>query len=262
MKKHILSNACEIVYDYHENEHQPTIVLVHGYGVNRNMWRPQYKFLKDKYSVINVDVRGHGESRPCRSFSIKTAASDLNNILLAEKCERSLLIGLSMGGYVVQEYAFLYGNALGYMLSGSSPIFLPCYSKWDKAALRHSAALLRLYPWGFLKREMARISAANDTARKELHSMFDDMTQREFIASWNGVAMSLHEETMQFDAPLLVVCGEADRAGTIKKCMKYWEPAYQGCRTKIIKNAAHVANLDNSEVFNEIMLSFIKECEG
>jgi alpha/beta hydrolase family protein len=54
--------------------------------------------LSDKYTVINIDIRGHGQSRPCDTFSIKEATSDLRNILLAEKCEKAILIGLSMGG--------------------------------------------------------------------------------------------------------------------------------------------------------------------
>lgn len=102
MKKSILSNNCMIFYDFIQNKNKPTVVLIHGYGVNRKMWQPQLDFLSDKYTVINIDVRGHGESRPCDTFSIKEAASDLRNILLAEKCEKAILIGLSMGGYIVQ----------------------------------------------------------------------------------------------------------------------------------------------------------------
>jgi pimeloyl-ACP methyl ester carboxylesterase len=261
MKKSIVSNGCVISYDFIKKDNAPTIVLLHGYGVNRKMWRPQLDFISDKYTVINIDVRGHGESRPCSNFSIKEAASDLRNILLAEQCEKAILIGLSMGGYIVQEYAFVYGGALGYMIVGSTPILLPCYSKFEKFVLNHSAAMMKLYPWNYMKNEMTKACSVTEQGRKIIRPMFDELTQREFIESWKGIATCLHEEEMEFDAPLLVVCGEKDKTGSIKKCMKFWESSYKGSEVKFLANAGHVASLDNIEEFNDIMIGFISSCK-
>jgi 3-oxoadipate enol-lactonase len=164
------------------------------------------------------------------------------------------------GGDIVQEYAFAYGGALGYMITGSTPIFLSCYSKWEKILLNHSAGMMKLYPWTFMKNEMTKSCAITEQARKLIRSMFDEMTRSEFIQSWNGIATCLHEEQMQFDVPLLVVCGEKDKTGSIKKCMKLWKSSYKDCEIKIFTNAAHVANLDTIEEFNETMISFIRNC--
>lgn len=260
MEKNILSNGCKIFYDFIENENKLTIVFIHGYGVNRKMWQPQLDFLADKYTVINIDVRGHGKSRPCDTFSIKEATSDLKNILTFEKCEEFILIGLSMGGYIVEEYAFTYGGALGYMITGSIPIFLPCYSKWEKFLVNHSASLMKLYPWTFMKDEMTKACAITSMARKLIRPMFDDIDKGGFINSWNGLTGCLQEEKFQFDAPLLVTCGESDKTGTVKKCMKFWKENYKGCETKIFKYAGHAANLDNPEEFNNTMSGFIQNC--
>ena len=257
MKKEIISNNCLISYDFIQTGKEPTVVLIHGFGVNRTMWQPQLDFLSNKYTVINIDVRGHGQSSPCDSFSIKEAASDLRNILVAEKREKSILIGLSMGGYIVQEYAFAHGGALGYMITGSTPIFLPCYSKWEKIELGRSAGLMKMYPWPYMKNKMTKSCAVTEQARQIIRPMFDEMTQSEFIQAWNGMATCLHEETMQFDAPLLVVCGEQERNDTIKKCMKFWKSSYKDCEIQILHNAAHVVNLDTVEAFNETMINFI-----
>lgn len=260
MKKSIISNNCKLSYDFIHNENAPTVVLIHGYGVNGKMWQSQTDFLSDAYTVINMDVRGHGLSRPCDTFSVKEAASDLRNILLAEKCEKYILIGLSMGGYIVQEYAFSYGGALGYMIIGATPIFLRCYTKLEKFVLNHSAVMMNLYPWGFLKQEMTKACAVTQQARERILPMFDEMTKSEFIQSWNGIATCLHEEEMRFDAPLLVACGEKDKTGSIKKCMNAWKSGYENCEIKFFKNAAHVANLDVPEEFNKTMINFIRNC--
>lgn len=49
------------------------------------------------YPVINIDVRGHGNSRPTSEFSVKLAAEDIHTIINSEKPGQYLLCGLSMG---------------------------------------------------------------------------------------------------------------------------------------------------------------------
>ena len=40
----------------------PVVFLVHSLGANSYMWRPVMDRLKDEYSCIAVDFRGHGKS--------------------------------------------------------------------------------------------------------------------------------------------------------------------------------------------------------
>jgi pimeloyl-ACP methyl ester carboxylesterase len=119
MQKSIESDGCRVFYDVTGLVDAPAVVLIHGYGINRKMWNPQLDALTD-FRVINIDVRGHGLSRPCRNFTVKKAASDLHIILDAEICKNAVVIGLSMGGYVTQQYAADYGKAKGYMIIGST----------------------------------------------------------------------------------------------------------------------------------------------
>jgi pimeloyl-ACP methyl ester carboxylesterase len=107
---------------------------------------------------------------------------------------------------------------------------------------------------------MAKASALNEDARARLYDMFGEMTKKEFIASWNGIATCLNERDFVFNAPLLVSCGEFDKAGTIKQHLPDWPKYYPGCRVETIANAAHVANMDNPADFNKLMLGFIEEC--
>jgi pimeloyl-ACP methyl ester carboxylesterase len=111
-----------------------------------------------------------------------------------------------------------------------------------------------------MKNEMTKSCAVTEQARKLILPMFDEMTQSEFIQSWNGIATCLHEEQMQFGAPLLVACGEKDKTSSIKKYLKFWKSSYKDCEIKIFTDAGHVANLDTVEEFNETMISFIRNC--
>jgi 3-oxoadipate enol-lactonase len=258
MQKFIEAQGCRVCYDILGSKDAPAVVLIHGYGVNNKMWKPQLETLKD-YCVINVDVRGHGLSRPCKNFTVKNAARDISAILKNERCEDAVIIGLSMGGYITQEYAADYGKAKGYMIIGSTPIFVP-YKMWEKIGLKYSTPLFNLYPWETLKKQMAKASALDENARAALYDMFGAMNKKEFIASWNGISTCIHEQDFTFDAPLLVSCGEFDKTGTIKQHLSDWTRYYPGCRVEIIKDAAHVANMDNPMEFNKLMLEFIIEC--
>ena len=64
-----------MVYDRRVVPGAPAVVLLHGYGVDRSMWGPTLPALEE-YTVFNVDLRGHGDSRPCARFSSPLSVDD------------------------------------------------------------------------------------------------------------------------------------------------------------------------------------------
>ena len=261
MEKSIKRDGCTVTYDYLPGDHSLTVVLVHGYGLHRAMWKPQVAFLQQKgYPIINIDVRGHGNSRPAGEFSVKLAAEDIHAILHVEKPFSYLLCGLSMGAFVVQEYAFLFGSAAGYFLTGATPL-LTAYSKWEKKLLASSGAIMKyFYTWKGLKKAMSKGSTFTNAAYLSVARMFDEIDKQEFLVSWKGFTTCLHEETFTFDAPLFVLAGDQDTRGTIQKHLPDWQLHYPGCTVQKIPDAGHAANLDQPDKFNELLLSFIKAC--
>jgi pimeloyl-ACP methyl ester carboxylesterase len=258
MEKHVEQQGCRVTYDYLPGNKDITVVLVHGYGLHRKMWIPQVEFLQENgYPIINVDVRGHGHSRPTSDFSVKLAAEDIKTIINEERCEHFILCGLSMGAFVVQEYVFLFGGADGYMLTGVTPLCI-VYPKWEKTLLRCSGPIMKyLYTWKSLKKAMSKGSVHTKAAQAAVAKMFDEIEKPEFLVSWEGFVSCLHEENLVFDAPLLVASGEYDTRGTIQKHLPDWKQKYPNCTVKIIAEAGHAANLDQPEMFNKILLDFI-----
>ncbi len=261
MEKYLHRAGNTIAYEQLSGSRAVTVILVHGYGLHRAMWAPQVACLQEHgYPVINMDIRGHGGSRPTRAFSVRLAAEDLQALVDAEKPGQYLLCGLSMGAYVVQEYALFAGGAAGYMLTGTTPLFM-AYPKWEKALLASSGAMMRrLYTWQGLKKAMVNGSAQTAPAREKLAQMFEEMNRDEFLVSWQGFSTCLHEEEFVFDAPLLVVAGEQDTRGTIRKHLAAWPRLYPDCWVVTIPHAGHVANLDQPEPFNRLLLSFAGDC--
>jgi pimeloyl-ACP methyl ester carboxylesterase len=84
----------------------PTIVLVHGWGANRSYMAPQFDYFRTRHRIINLDLRGHGESdKPAQPYSIDGFADDVAWVCKQLDVERPILLGHSMGGSVVLHLA-------------------------------------------------------------------------------------------------------------------------------------------------------------
>jgi pimeloyl-ACP methyl ester carboxylesterase len=67
----------------------------------------------------------------------------------------------------------------------------------------------------------------------------------------------LHEDTnYKFKQPVLLLCGNDDKSGNIKKTMMNWSKE-DNCKLIMIKNAGHNSNQDNPDEVNKNILSFL-----
>jgi YbgC/YbaW family acyl-CoA thioester hydrolase len=82
----------------------PAILFVHGYPLDRTIWRDQIDSL-DGYRRIAPDLRGMGQSdAPDLGYGMGIYADDLAALLDALGVNEVVLCGLSMGGYVIFEF--------------------------------------------------------------------------------------------------------------------------------------------------------------
>src|SRR5690606_11972545 len=78
-----------------------TLVFIHGFPFNKNMWVPQLDSLPPYVRGIAMDVRGHGNSTVGHGFfSIDVFAKDLLAFLKKLSLAKVVLCGVSMGGYI------------------------------------------------------------------------------------------------------------------------------------------------------------------
>jgi 3-oxoadipate enol-lactonase len=82
----------------------PAILFVHGYPLDRTIWRAQMEELEG-YRRIAPDLRGMGESdAPDLGYGMGIYADDLAALLDTLGVDEVVLCGLSMGGYVLFEF--------------------------------------------------------------------------------------------------------------------------------------------------------------
>ncbi len=84
---------------FEEGGQGEALVMTHSFLCSRRMWEAQAVELARDYRVINVDVRGHGESElGGGTFTIDDLAADVLAVLDAVGIERAAWVGLSIGG--------------------------------------------------------------------------------------------------------------------------------------------------------------------
>ncbi len=85
---------------------RPALVLVHGWSCDRTNWNAQLESLSRNFTVVTVDLAGHGESECGReAWSIAAFGSDVALVVTLTGLEDVVLVGHSMGGDVILEAA-------------------------------------------------------------------------------------------------------------------------------------------------------------
>ena len=97
------------------------VVLVHGIAGDSSEWAPVFDKLAAKYDVIAPDLAGHGDSTRLRGdHSIGAFASWLRDLLEALAVDRATLVGHSLGGGIVMQFAYQYPEYVERMVLVSS----------------------------------------------------------------------------------------------------------------------------------------------
>jgi sigma-B regulation protein RsbQ len=87
---------------------EPALVFVHGGLANRGFWDGQLRAFGDSHRVIALDLPGHGESGANRTkWGLSEFGADVAAVVGAEKLQKVVIIGNSLGGPVAIEAAVL-----------------------------------------------------------------------------------------------------------------------------------------------------------
>jgi len=101
----IVTSADGVHIEYHVyGSGDPAVILVHGWSCDGNYWSEQLDALKAKYTVVTVDLAGHGASGRNRTdWSIGNFGEDVASVARQLQNSRIVLVGHSMGAPVALE---------------------------------------------------------------------------------------------------------------------------------------------------------------
>lgn len=236
---------------------EPALVFVHGWSCNRSFWRKQIPYFKKKYTVVTLDLAGHGRSGHHNRtvYSPQSFAEDVAAVISEIGADRVVLIGHSMSGAVIIEtYKLVPGKV---------------------------AALIGIDTMRDLSESYTREQADNfirpfkENFKKSVDSGFGNMfakgTDKRFIGAINGimrnanpkVAVSALEEMFVFsyiDNPpeinVPVWCLNTDLYPTKTDINRRIIPQFQ---LRIMPGAGHFIMLEKPDEFNKELDGILHE---
>jgi 3-oxoadipate enol-lactonase len=265
-KKRIIRNKDSLYFWTNGVIHKPVIFFLHGAAVDHTLFDDQFAALKDDYSIIAWDARGHGASKPISSdFTITDLAQDAVAILESLEVPSATLVGQSHGSMIAQEVYRLRPEKVDAIVSiGGTPIMLP-YTKLDVLTLNYSTLVIKLWPYNHFIKLVARKTAATKRVRDYSLKILEKSSRKDMLRIWGSVAdaLTVHGiKDMHITVPLLITYGEHDHTGQVQKNNQRWKHYEPTAEFVIIPEAGHNANQDNPAYFNTLLLSFLATVYG
>ena len=259
IEKTIERPECPVHYWISGNLEKPLIFFAHGALVDHAQFDLQMSLLQEDYQIIRWDMRGHGQSRPLNgSFSVKDATNDVISILDNLGKEDAIFIGQSAGTYVIQELAFQHPERVKAMIIIDGTCITAKLSPIESFSVKISPLMFSIWPYENLKSAMVEASSIKSDTKKYLKEQFNELSKKEFLNIWKGLSKCIHyEPNYHVTCPLLLVYGEHDKTGNIRKAMKEWSKRDKQSIYVIIQNAGHCSNQDDPEFFNKLLMEFL-----
>ncbi len=100
LEKDVKVGDLKLHYQEWGSESAPVIVALHGFGLSGHMFDEFAERVQDRYRIIALDQRGHGDSdwAPDGDYTREAFVRDLEGFCEALGLERFVLMGHSMGG--------------------------------------------------------------------------------------------------------------------------------------------------------------------
>ena len=243
----------------------PAILFVHGYPMDRTVWRHQIDHLEG-FRRIAPDLRGMGQSdAPDLGYGMGFYAADLAALLDALGADEVVLCGISMGGYVIFEFLRRWRSRVrGLVLvdtraDADTPEGRRARDAAASMAREGGAAAVAeaMLPKLLAPATMAASPPVVDRLRRmmtatpvaglvgALAAMRDRPDSTPLLATLAGI-------------PTLVVVGAAD-ALLPPDGARRMADAIPGARFAVISDAGHVPPLERPEEMSAVLLRFLRD---
>ncbi|MCC7450821.1 MAG: alpha/beta fold hydrolase [Anaerolineae bacterium] len=240
-----------------------SLVLIHGFGLDRRAWDDQVTALAQGWQVIRYDARGFGKSTVPTSERY-SHADDLKCLLDHMGIARSCLVGLSMGGGIAVSFALAYPDRVsGLILVDPALISYQWSDEWRSW-------------WQAIEAEGAQRGAAAANERWFQHPVFALAREnpataarlKQMIADYSGWHWINRDRQRRNDppdmqrldqivAPTLIINGERDLPD-FHAMARILQRSIPDAQTVVIPRVGHLTNMEAPADVNELIQPFLK----
>ena len=232
----------------------PAIMLLHGGGNSRQVWDEvgYIERLRDDFTVIAPDLRGHGESGMPTKPSGYTTAKMIQDILaVADACrvERFTIWGFSFGGKVGR-YVATHSKRVAKIVLMGTPLGLFISSEFRQHVAdfcAHWPPILQAQSHGVLDLDTLSPDDRDLLQNKNIPAM---MAWSQAMLNWPAV------EPTDFSCPALWLVGSEDRVAMIT--VREYEQSLKASKVQlhIVEGLNHGQVLDEIDKVFATMLAF------
>ena len=259
------NNDIDLAYS-DEGQGAPVIFL-HAFPLNRTMWAPQVAELSDRYRVVTIDLRGHGESdAPMWRYTVDQFAEDVNGLLEHLGIARATFVGLSMGGYILfalyRKYPARFQSLVlaDTRATADTPEAKAARFSMAQIAYRRGASSIADLMLPKL------LSPASCEYRADLRDHLRTIITGNQVSGIAGDLMAMEERPdstpllSTISVPTLVIVGDEDLASPPDE-VEGMAKQIPGSTFVRIPQAGHLSNMENPDAFNAALLSFLTSLE-
>jgi 3-oxoadipate enol-lactonase len=251
--------AVDLAWSVHGADHLPTVVLTGSLGSTTQMWEPQLQALSERFRVVAVDTRGHGRSPvPPPPYDVDDLAADLDRVLDRLGVERAHAVGLSLGGLGVLQLAATRPHRLDrVVVLCTSARFTPSEAWAERARLVEADGLPSIASAVVARWFTAEHAQADPALVAWAESMLCSIDPVAYAACCRLLVQAdLRDRLPDIRAPLLAIAG-ADDPATPPPHLQAIVDGVPGARLAVVDDAAHLANLDQPEAVNALVLDHL-----
>lgn len=243
-----------------------TVLLIHGFGANKDNWNRLAKHLTPSYHVVAVDLPGFGEStkRQDAIYTIDAQVERLDKIAEALSLKAFHVAGNSMGGNISGRYAVCFPDkvlSLG-LFNTAGVVHCPEKSEMAKLMEKGENPLLMETPEGFdamLEFAFVKPPWFPGFVKKALaeewvkSKAFNEKVFGEIMAE----ASSLEPDLPKIRTRTLILWGDTDRLLHVS-CTEVLEKGLPNSTTVIMKDCGHVPMMERPEETAQHYLKFLQ----
>jgi pimeloyl-ACP methyl ester carboxylesterase len=239
----------------------PLVVLTHGACVDHHSFDSTVPALTGSYRVMIWDVRGHGQSQPMGDdYTSSLAVEDLLALVDRLGYDRAVFLGHSNGSYIGQELAFRHPHRVQALVIANGTCITWSRGPLALFFLKHSAMLMAVLPFEMLKKSGLKMFSYKKEGQDYIYRAFSQISKKDFVKIWDGAVKGLHPEpNYRISQPLLLMHGDDDRTGDMRKIMPLWAKLEPNCEYIVIPHARHLAMFDNPDSFNRVLMEFLEK---
>jgi 3-oxoadipate enol-lactonase len=260
MSSTITANGISINYRFDGPENGPVVMFSNSLISNYTMWGDQLEAITSAgYRMLRYDTRGHGGTdAPDIPYSITMFAADVIGLLDALSIEKVHFVGLSMGGFIAQLLAAHHSDRLMSVALCDTACTMPPRQLWDDRIAEAQTGGTAALADATLGRWFT--PPYHESNPKEV-GLVREMINSSNVTGYIGCARAIRDMSQcdvlrEIKIPTIVIVGESDPACPVASA-EVLHNGIEGSKLTIIKDSAHLPNIQKREEFNSILLDFL-----